>query len=290
VSETVKTDDDEIEASRAPLLEHLGELRSRLVVSLVALIIGFMACFGFASQIFYFLTQPYVAAVAEVHPERADQALELIFTHAFGFFFVKLQVALFAAIVVMFPVLAYQAYAFIAPGLYKRERAAALPFLLAAPIMFVAGGAFVFYVAMPFALEFSLNQEITEGAVQVRYLPKVDEYLALVMALMLAFGLCFQMPVVLSLLARVGMVTASALRKGRRYAIVGIAALSALVTPPDIISMTLMALPMYGLYEISIWLVWLIGRGREKREAREAAAAEAAAAAESGEVQPGAAE
>ncbi len=138
--------------------------------------------------------------------------------------------------------------------------------------MFIAGGAFVFYVAMPFALEFALKQEVEAGGVRVSYLPKVDEYLGLVTTLVLAFGLCFQMPVVLSLLARIGLIGAKMLRSGRRYAVVGIAAFAALVTPPDILSMTLMAIPMYLLYELSIWLVWAIEKARLKREAAEAAA------------------
>jgi sec-independent protein translocase protein TatC len=269
-------DEDEIEASRAPLLDHLSELRDRLVWALGALVVAFFGCFFVSKPIFEFLVEPFLTAIRTVHPDQADQALTLYNTHAFGFFFVQLQVALFAAVIVAFPVLAYQAYAFIAPGLYKRERGAVAPFLIAAPIMFLAGCAFVFYIAMPFALEFALKQEITEGPIQVRYLPKVDEYLGLLMTLVLAFGLCFQMPVVLSLLARVGILNADMLRKGRRYAIVGIAAFSSLVTPPDVISMTLMAVPMYLLYEISIWLVFFIRKARDKEDAAAAAAAQAA--------------
>lgn len=260
-------DEAEIEASRAPLLDHLSELRTRLVRSIIAIFIGVIVCFIFVDPLFQFLAQPFQTAMAAVHPERAGQAIELINTGAFGFFAVKMQIALFGGIVLAFPILAWQVYAFIAPGLYRRERAAAAPFMIAAPIMFLLGGAFVFYVAMPFALNFALHQEVTEGPVRVTYLPKVEEYMGLVTTLVLAFGLMFQMPVVLSLLGRVGIVGASALRKGRRYAIVGIAGFSALVTPNDVISMFVMAVPVYLLYEISIWIVAAIEKARAKEEA-----------------------
>lgn len=269
-------DEEEIEASRAPLMDHLIELRDRLVRALIALVIAFAACFAVAEPIFEFLVEPFREAMRRVNPEAAGEALHMVFTHGFGFFFVKLQVALFAAIILAFPVIAYQLYAFIAPGLYKRERGAVAPFLIAAPVMFLLGGAFVFFVAMPFAMYFALSQQVTEGPIRVEYLPKVDEYLGLVTTLVLAFGVCFQLPVVLSLMARVRMISAAALRKGRRYAIVGIAAFSSLVTPPDVISMTIMWIPMYALYEVSILVVWMIEKAMAKKDAAEAAAAAAA--------------
>jgi len=272
VSDAAKVD-DEIEASRAPLLDHLLELRNRVMTSLMALVAGVIVCFFFVDPIFMFLAQPFQAAMAHAHPERAGEAIQLINTGAFGFFSVKMQIALFGGIIFAFPVIAWQLYAFIAPGLYRKERAAVAPFLIAAPVMFALGAPFVFYVGMPFALTFALSQEVTEGAIRVSYLPKVEEYMGLVTTLVLAFGLMFQLPVVLSLLGRVGMISASLLRKGRRYAIVGIAAFSALVTPNDVISMFVMAVPVYALYEISIWIVAAMDRSRAKAEAEAAAGA-----------------
>jgi sec-independent protein translocase protein TatC len=268
----VRSDEDDIEASRAPLLDHLVELRNRLMTALAVLVVGVIICFFFVDPIFMFLVQPFQTAMAHAHPDRAGEAIQLINTGAFGFFSVKMQIALFGGIILAFPVIAWQAYAFIAPGLYRKERTAAAPFLIAAPVMFALGAGFVFYVGMPFALQFALSQEVTEGAIRVTYLPKVEEYMGLVTTLVLAFGLMFQLPVVLSLLGRVEIVSASLLRKGRRYAVVGIAAFSALVTPNDIVSMFVMALPVYALYEISIWIVAMIEADRVRREKAAAAA------------------
>ncbi len=287
-------DDHEIEASRAPLLDHLIELRHRLIICAAALVVGFGLCFYFATQIYLFLLAPFVRAsnlLAAQHAGHAHAgafdlllvvtgfkaapavagAVNMQFTEPLEFFFTKVKLAGFGAIVVTFPVLAYQLYRFVAPGLYKRERMAFLPFLLASPILFAAGAALVFFVMLPFVLWFSLNQQIVSPDIDVQLVPKVSEYLDLVTKLVLAFGLCFQLPVVVTLAGLAGFVGSKVLAQGRRYALLGIVVLSAVVTPPDMISPFLLAVPIYALYEASIWCVRLI----ELRRKREDDAAEA---------------
>jgi sec-independent protein translocase protein TatC len=287
-------DEHEIEASRAPLLEHLVELRSRLIVCVAALVVGFLICFVFSMQILETLMRPYEMAQAvfsqQSHAGGHKGPFDLLFamlgivkvpnavaqfiaTAPMEVFFAKLKMSGFGAIVITFPVIAWQLYRFVAPGLYKRERAAFLPFLIAAPVLFVLGGALVYFVMLPMVLWFSLSQQILSPTVQVTSQLKVEDYLTLVTHLLLAFGLCFQLPVVLSLAGLAGLVNGKMLAKGRRYAIVAIVVVAAVVTPPDPISQCLLAIPIYLLYEISIWCVRVIQLRRDKADALDAAGA-----------------
>lgn len=269
--ENIETE-DEVEASKAPLLEHLNELRQRLIVSILAIIICFVICLFFVKPIFAFLVHPFNVALDQVNAERLTEGKELlegnlIYTQVLEFFFVKLKLALFGAIVLAFPVIAYQVYRFVAPGLYKNERGAFIPYLILSPILFILGGALVFNFVLPFVLVFGLNQEqmLATGS-SISLLPKVSEYLKLATTLFLAFGLSFQLPVVLSLLGRIGIVTSNGLKKGRRYAIVGIAAFAAIATPPDPMSQIMLGSAIYLLYEISIISVRLIEKKRDEEE------------------------
>jgi sec-independent protein translocase protein TatC len=297
VSDAPEQDESEIEASRAPLLDHLIELRRRLIICAIAIGLGFVLCFFFATQIYLFLLVPLERAQSLLAVQKAAagaghgpfdllltmvglkstaavhvQPIQMVFTQPLEFFFTKVKLAGLGAIVLSFPVLAWQLYRFVAPGLYRRERNAFLPFLLASPVLFLMGAALVYFVMLPFVLWFSLNQQITNaGPISVSLLPKVSDYLSLVTTLLLGFGICFQLPVVLAIMGMAGLVTTKMLVSGRRYAILAVFVVAAVITPPDPISMMSLAVPGMLLYEVSILCVWLIERRRAREEAAEAA-------------------
>jgi len=248
---------NELDESKAPLLDHLVELRRRLIWCFVALGLAFAVCLYFADWIFAFLAQPLVDGFGEGQGK-------LIYTKLYGAFFVQLRVALFAAFFVAFPVIANQLWAFVAPGLYGREKRAFLPFLVATPILFTAGGALAYYIVMPTAITFFLNYEGDLGGIEREALPEVGEYLSFVMQFILAFGISFLLPVLLMLLERAGLVTRAQLVRGRRYAILVAFVIAAVVTPPDIVSQFMLAIPLVLLYEISLVAIWFTERRRGK--------------------------
>lgn len=265
VKDERRDDDDPSDAHRMPLLEHLVELRTRLLISVGALIVAFFICFAFAEDFYNFLTIPLKDAMAEAK----ISANRMIFTGLIEGFFTQVKVAFFAAICVTFPIFATQIWRFVAPGLYKSEKKAFLPFLIISPLLFLLGAAMVYYVLMPLAWKFLLSFQTTaqETALPTVLEPKISEYLSLVMKLIFAFGLCFQMPVLLTLLARAGLATSEGMKAKRKYAIVAVFVFAAIITPPDVVSQIALAIPMIVLYEISIYCAKLAEKKREEREA-----------------------
>ncbi|UWQ13509.1 twin-arginine translocase subunit TatC [Aliiroseovarius sp. M344] len=259
------SDPEEIEDSSAPLIEHLTELRTRLIHSALAFVVGMVICFTVWNPIFNFLTEPLCTTMAE----RGQDQCGLILIKLQEGFFVAISISLFGGLVLSFPYISYQLWRFVAPGLYKSEKNAFLPFMIASPVMFFIGASFAFYVVMPLAFDFFLgfqqagNVGETDVAASIDFQGSVQEYLRLTIKFIVAFGLCFQLPVLLTLMGKAGLVSAQGLADVRKYAVVGILVLAALVTPPDVITQVILFVVVYGLYEISIQLVKRVEKKRE---------------------------
>jgi sec-independent protein translocase protein TatC len=245
-----RSEDDTIDDKPMPLLEHLIELRRRLIWSAGAFLICFGVAYYFSSDIYYFLAQP----LARVLRDQGNPDPHLIYTQLYEAFFTKIKVAFFGGAFVSFPVIATQIWLFVAPGLYRSEKRALVPFLVATPVLFILGAALAYYFVFPFAWRFFASFQSNQGGggVPIELLPRVSEYLDLVMKLIFAFGITFQLPVALTLLAKVGITSSTQLRKFRRYAYVGMFIIAAILAPPDVITQTGLAVPLIALYEISI--------------------------------------
>ena len=242
--------EDPINDKPMPLLEHLMELRRRLMYSIAAFLVMFGVCYFFSGSIYYFLAEP----LAHVLKGQGMQTPHLIYTQLYEVFFTKIKVAMFGAMFSAFPIIATQLWLFIAPGLYRSEKRALLPFLVSSPALFLLGAALAYYVVFPFAWKFFASFQSNTGGcgVPIELLPRVSEYLDLVMKLIFAFGLTFQLPVLLTLLAKVGIVSSATLKRFRRYAYVGMFVIAAVLAPPDVFTQCSLALPLIGLYEISV--------------------------------------